>query len=496
MKDLGMVQDIPLPLIPEIPQSFFNIEYFWEWLNRYKYINSKNMLSFVKNTLNIEKKLMQKIITKITYFLPEDYQINYRIRFLRFNLNKNTFKCPVCDEPRFFDKSTSKFRNICSSKDSIHHEVNMQIMQKRLKQTCLKKYGVENSMQSFIIKSKAKKTCLEKYGCSNPMQNKTIRERFNKTMLDRYGVDEPSKSKIILQKRNSTLKNNYGIENFGHLFKLKEMRQKRKNTFYQKYGVSHPMKSPLIKKKIKETCLKKYGVENIMQSPKILKKYQEKSFKKYGMSMPFNSEKGVQKRKKVYLTKYGIDNPFKSKDIQQKALKTRYKKYGIKTKDKIRLFHNKNSNILTKKFIQNNFIDNNFNIKILEMMKFYQISHTTCYNYIHAFNIEFRCKDGGFHLDKPAILYYIYDPKEDLYKIGITNNSLEERFGKAFCSKRAIALFEQSYNLGQDAYLAEQEILQTFGYARCNNPSWPEALGGKTEFFKEDILKLNKRNKK
>jgi len=103
-----------------------------------------------------------------------------------------------------------------------------------------------------------------------------------------------------------------------------------------------------------------------------------------------------------------------------------------------------------------------------------------------------RCSKNGFNPDKPAILYYIWDPQEDLYKIGITNNSIEERFGKEFCSKRAIALFEQTYENGQDAYLAEQEILEAFNYIRCENPSWPETKGGRTEFFKEDILKLNK----
>jgi len=99
------------------------------------------------------------------------------------------------------------------------------------------------------------------------------------------------------------------------------------------------------------------------------------------------------------------------------------------------------------------------------------------------------CADYGFNPDKPAILYYLYDPQEDLYKIGITNRSVEERFGKSFCSNRAIAILEQiEYSNGMDAYLAEQEILEAFGYARCENPSWPEEKGGKTEFFKWNIL--------
>jgi len=100
-----------------------------------------------------------------------------------------------------------------------------------------------------------------------------------------------------------------------------------------------------------------------------------------------------------------------------------------------------------------------------------------------------------FNPDKPAILYYIYDPQEDLYKIGITNNTIEERFGKTFCSNRAIAILEQkSFDKGIDAYLEEQEILEQYKEFRTENPSWPKHKGGRTEFFKEDIL--NKRENK
>jgi len=104
-----------------------------------------------------------------------------------------------------------------------------------------------------------------------------------------------------------------------------------------------------------------------------------------------------------------------------------------------------------------------------------------------------NCSHTGFNPDMPAILYYLYDPQEDLYKIGITNKTIEERFGKSFCSNRAIAILEQThFDNGLDAYLAEQEILEAFGYARCENPSWPETKGGRTEFFKEDILHKHK----
>ena len=101
-----------------------------------------------------------------------------------------------------------------------------------------------------------------------------------------------------------------------------------------------------------------------------------------------------------------------------------------------------------------------------------------------------KCAHHGFNPDKEATLYYIKDKDTGLYKIGITNNSLYDRFGKAFLESRAEILMEQSYENGQDAYLAEQEILQAFKPYRCNNDTWPEAKGGKTEFFNRNILEL------
>jgi len=59
------------------------------------------------------------------------------------------------------------------------------------------------------------------------------------------------------------------------------------------------------------------------------------------------------------------------------------------------------------------------------------------------------------------------------YKIGVTNNTLEERYNKKICSDRIVTLEE-------------------FKDFRTVNESWPETLGGKTEFFKWDILNKHK----
>jgi Zn finger protein HypA/HybF involved in hydrogenase expression len=102
-----------------------------------------------------------------------------------------------------------------------------------------------------------------------------------------------------------------------------------------------------------------------------------------------------------------------------------------------------------------------------------------------------KCATRGFNLDKEAILYYLYDPEEELYKIGITNKDTSSRFGAGFIKERGIRiLMEEVYQNGKQALLAEQEILQAFESARTTNPTWPETLGGKTEFFNRNILEL------
>jgi len=110
-------------------------------------------------------------------------------------------------------------------------------------------------------------------------------------------------------------------------------------------------------------------------------------------------------------------------------------------------------------------------------------------NHIHSKSGCPKCAKYGFKLDEPAILYYFRDIETDLYKIGITNNSLEDRYNKTICSNRAIALFEQSFKNGKEALIKEQKLLEEFKEFRTTNESWPKELGGRTEFFTKDILK-------
>jgi hypothetical protein len=245
---------------------------------------------------------------------------------------------------------------------------------------------------------------------------------------------------------------------------------KRKQTILKKYGVPHVMQSLEVKAKLEQTILKKYGVPHAMQSPEVKAKIEQTNLRKYGM--PY--------AKQAHMT---------------------------------------NTQDLTKEYLEANFLNEAGEIKVQEMMQYFNIKETSCYNYIHELDIKFnyRTGNGGFNPKEPATLYYIHDPQTNLYKIGITNRSVEERFGKGFCSKRApriscvkpheiltggfhkfkfmesgIAILEQThFENGYDALEAESEILEEFSYARTLNESWPEELGGKTEFFDRDILNLD-----
>jgi len=432
-----------------------------------------------------------------------------------------------------------------SSKNSRTKEDRLKSSEKA-KKTFINKYGVDNPMKNLECHSKAIDTNLKKYGVKYPTQSKEIIEIRKKNNYKKYGVDEPSKLDTIKKKIKDT-----NLKKYGYISSTKHPEVKKKifNTNLIKYGVPFPTQIETVKAKIRNTNLKRYGAICVFQSEEIKAKIRDTNLKKYGYLYATQSPEVKQKlrdkwpetKKKVETTnlkKYGFRYTTQSSEIKQrlsnnwslikpKIEATNLKKYGFKyavqspevkqklrdkwpeTKKKVECTnldkykaktfmqaHLKNTHLLTKEYLEENFLDKNKNIKMKEMMQFYNMKETACYRYMRDLDIKIKYKSGGFNPDKPATLYYIYDPQEDLYKIGITNNTIEERFGKTFCSNRAIAILEQiNYPLGRDAYHAEQEILEAFEYSRCKNPSWPEELGGSTEFFKEDILQLNKYRK-
>ena len=93
----------------------------------------------------------------------------------------------------------------------------------------------------------------------------------------------------------------------------------------------------------------------------------------------------------------------------------------------------------------------------------------------------------GFDSQKPAILYYLRINNGEAYKIGITGNSLVERFGSDMQHINVVKIWE--YKVGEGAYIREQEIL--LKYAEFKYTGDYLLKSGNTELFFKDVLGLD-----
>jgi hypothetical protein len=103
-----------------------------------------------------------------------------------------------------------------------------------------------------------------------------------------------------------------------------------------------------------------------------------------------------------------------------------------------------------------------------------------------------RCSQGGFDLNAPAIVYYIRidAPSGVLYKIGITNLTVRERYPCSLDRGRITIVREWPYVVGADAAVHEMGVLRTHGCYRYFGP--PILVGvGVTEVFTCDVLGLD-----
>ena len=99
------------------------------------------------------------------------------------------------------------------------------------------------------------------------------------------------------------------------------------------------------------------------------------------------------------------------------------------------------------------------------------------------------CCNGGFDSSKPGILYYLSINNGEAYKIGITNRTVKERYSSNDYRKIKI-IKTWKYEFGNDARLREQEILNTFKYAKYEGTSLLESCTNK-EIFSYDVLLLD-----
>lgn len=98
------------------------------------------------------------------------------------------------------------------------------------------------------------------------------------------------------------------------------------------------------------------------------------------------------------------------------------------------------------------------------------------------------CAISGFDLTKPGVLYYLkitIRPGQYVYKIGITNRSVNERFSVKELSKIEVLDYE-TFSIGKDAYAKEQEILKKYELDLYTGEDI--LMSGNTEIFTRDVL--------
>ena len=98
--------------------------------------------------------------------------------------------------------------------------------------------------------------------------------------------------------------------------------------------------------------------------------------------------------------------------------------------------------------------------------------------------------NNGFDQNKPATFYYlkILPPcRPPLYKVGITNRSIKERFGKEL--DQCVILLDARFEYGSKALRLEQSMLKAFSKHAYSGPALFES--GNSELFTKDILNLD-----
>lgn len=112
----------------------------------------------------------------------------------------------------------------------------------------------------------------------------------------------------------------------------------------------------------------------------------------------------------------------------------------------------------------------------------------------HHWKRGVRCKycntGGGFSFEKPGLLYYlrVNSQSGNLYKIGITNNSVKSRYRAESANFDIVS--EIWYEIGEDAYNEEQRILADYKEYKYTGEKVLTS-GGNTELFVTDVLGLD-----
>lgn len=112
-------------------------------------------------------------------------------------------------------------------------------------------------------------------------------------------------------------------------------------------------------------------------------------------------------------------------------------------------------------------------------------------NHITGTNCPCCAHSGGFNTMIPGTLYYLrVETRNQLcYKIGITNNSVKQRFKVSDDMDKITILSEKFYPSGIDALNEETRILNKFKAFKYTGE--PMLSSGNTELFTKDVLLLD-----
>lgn len=93
---------------------------------------------------------------------------------------------------------------------------------------------------------------------------------------------------------------------------------------------------------------------------------------------------------------------------------------------------------------------------------------------------------GRVDMTKPCKVYYLHITGTNLYKIGITTKSVEDRYRTKFDRDQFTVVFTKFFDTGREAYEYEQALLKTYSHKRYLGPK--QLHTGNTELFSEDVF--------
>ena len=97
---------------------------------------------------------------------------------------------------------------------------------------------------------------------------------------------------------------------------------------------------------------------------------------------------------------------------------------------------------------------------------------------------------GRVSMSDPCTLYYLYLPDLGYYKLGITSQSITNRYRTKFDTDQFVVVFTKTYSTGKEAYSLEQTLISSNQHLKYTGTT-KILNSGNTELFVSDIFKGN-----